>query len=269
MFSRTKNLLNLFLTVCDARWVRNPKWQLSNKSISCWWVAFLDFCLPHASHIIVGKASTLLRLWRRCSWMVQVLFVWSVPVHPLQWCPVWIGPRPLRGTSGISPRTCVVYSVFCRCHQYRHQTRLFCSFLRRRSSDFWSFYRRLWLNLVPRMSACIEEISTWMASNRLQLNPSKTELIWLGSSRRLKHCPMDALNIAGVSIKPSSYVWYLGVYVDGDLYLWRLTFLISPARAFITFVSYVSCAGVSPRTPLVVKVSVNEHVIVAVAHVLL
>ena len=75
------------------------------------------------------------------------------------------------------------------------------------------------LNLVPRMSACIEEISTWMASNRLKLNPSKTEIIWLGSSRRLKHCPMDALNIAGVSIKPSSYVRDLGVYVDGDLSL--------------------------------------------------
>ena len=75
------------------------------------------------------------------------------------------------------------------------------------------------LNLVPRMSACIEEISTWMASNRLKLNPSKTEVIWLGSSRRLKHCPMDALNIAGVLIKPSSYVRDLGVYVDGDLSL--------------------------------------------------
>ena len=33
------------------------------------------------------------------------------------------------------------------------------------------------LNLVPRMSAYIEEISTWMASNRLKLNPSKTEVI--------------------------------------------------------------------------------------------
>ena len=31
---------------------------------------------------------------------------------------------------------------------------------------------------------------------------------------------------------------------------WRLTSLNSPARAFITFVSYVSCAGVSPRTQL-------------------
>ena len=58
-----------------------------------------------------------------------------------------------------------------------------------------------------------------MASNRLKLNPSKTELIWLGSSRRLKHCPMNALNIAGVSIKPSSYVRDFSVYVDGDLSL--------------------------------------------------
>ena len=106
------------------------------------------------------------------------------------------------------------------------------------------------LNLVPRMSACIEKISTWMASNRLKLNPSKTEVIWLGSSRRLKHCPMDALNIAGVSIKPSSYVRDLGVYVDGDLLLEASHLSTLPARAFTTFVSYVSCAGVSPRTQL-------------------
>ena len=77
-----------------------------------------------------------------------------------------------------------------------------------------------------------------MASNRLKFNPPKTELIWLGSSRRLKHCPMDALNIAGVSIKPSSYVRISGC-TSTVIYLWRLTSLISPARAFITFVSYV------------------------------
>jgi len=75
------------------------------------------------------------------------------------------------------------------------------------------------LNLVPRMSSGIEEISTWMASNRPKLSPSKTEVIWQCSSQRLKHCPMDALNIAGVSIKPSSYVRVFGVYVDGNLSL--------------------------------------------------
>ena len=78
-------------------------------------------------------------------------------------------------------------------------------------------YTQFCLNLGPRMSACIEEISTWMASNRLKLNPSKTDLIWLGSPRRLKHCPMEALSIAGVSINPSSHVRDLGVFVDGYL----------------------------------------------------
>ena len=42
--------------------------------------------------------------------------------------------------------------------------------------------------LMTNMSVCIEAIGNWMASNRLRLNPSKTEIIWLGSSRRLGHC---------------------------------------------------------------------------------
>ena len=72
-------------------------------------------------------------------------------------------------------------------------------------------------SLVPRMSACVAEINTWMASNRLKLNPSKNEVIWLFSSRRLKHCPMDDLLIAGVTIRPSTYVRNLGVMIDGGL----------------------------------------------------
>ena len=32
--------------------------------------------------------------------------------------------------------------------------------------------------LAERMSACIENVKAWMSSNRLRLNPSKTELIW-------------------------------------------------------------------------------------------
>ena len=31
---------------------------------------------------------------------------------------------------------------------------------------------------------CSESVSRWMSSNRLKLNPLKTELIWLHSSRR-------------------------------------------------------------------------------------
>ena len=43
-------------------------------------------------------------------------------------------------------------------------------------------------DLMARMSICIECVASWMSSNRLGLNPSKTELIWLGTNRRLLHC---------------------------------------------------------------------------------
>ena len=59
-----------------------------------------------------------------------------------------------------------------------------------------------------------------MASNRLKLNPNKTELIWLGSPQQLKHCPVVELQIAGVvGIKPTTHVRDLGVMIDNDLSL--------------------------------------------------
>lgn len=49
---------------------------------------------------------------------------------------------------------------------------------------------RFYGSLVTRLSACISKINDWMASNRLKLNHAKTELIWMGSSRRLQYCLM-------------------------------------------------------------------------------
>jgi hypothetical protein len=74
-------------------------------------------------------------------------------------------------------------------------------------------------SMILRLSACVTEINTWMASNRLRLNPAKTELIWLGSARRLASCPMEPQDLAGVLITPSTQVRDLGVMVDNDLSL--------------------------------------------------
>ena len=52
---------------------------------------------------------------------------------------------------------------------------------------------------------------------RLRLNPSKTEIIWLGSSRRLKRCPMESVCISGAWIQPAKQVRDLGVILDGEL----------------------------------------------------
>jgi len=38
---------------------------------------------------------------------------------------------------------------------------------------------------VQRFTACVGAIKTWMSASRLKLNPTKTEVLWLGSSQQL------------------------------------------------------------------------------------
>ena len=71
--------------------------------------------------------------------------------------------------------------------------------------------------IVQTFSDRVEAVKDWMSSNHLKLNPSKTEMIWLGSSRRLGHCLMGPLLIAGAWITPLKYVRDLGVIIDSDL----------------------------------------------------
>ena len=71
--------------------------------------------------------------------------------------------------------------------------------------------------LSIRLAHCIEVMGQWMSSNRLKLNASKTEFIWLGSTRRLAGCTFDPIIISGVSIQPSSTVRDLGAYIDSGM----------------------------------------------------
>ena len=73
--------------------------------------------------------------------------------------------------------------------------------------------------IVRTFSDCVEAVKDWMSSNCLKLNPSKTEIIWLGLSRRLGHCLMGPLQIAGAWISSSKHVRDLGVIIDSDLFM--------------------------------------------------
>jgi len=72
---------------------------------------------------------------------------------------------------------------------------------------------------MAQMANCIAHVQTWMAWNRLHLNPAKTEVIWLWSSHRLVQCTPDPLLLPGASILPVHSVRDLGVVVDQDLSL--------------------------------------------------
>ena len=49
--------------------------------------------------------------------------------------------------------------------------------------------------LQERLSVCVDEVSALMKSNRLQLNPAKTEVLWCASTRRRHQIPSGPVHI--------------------------------------------------------------------------
>ena len=71
--------------------------------------------------------------------------------------------------------------------------------------------------LQSRVSACIDEVASWMQANRLQLNTAKTEVMWFATARRQFQLPTCGLRVVNDIIIPSTSACSLGVFVDSDL----------------------------------------------------
>jgi hypothetical protein len=71
--------------------------------------------------------------------------------------------------------------------------------------------------LQQRVSACVDDVAAWMKANRLQLNQSKTEVMWCSSQKRQHQIPSEPVRIGEASILPSSFVRNLGVFIDADV----------------------------------------------------
>ena len=63
----------------------------------------------------------------------------------------------------------------------------------------------------------VDDIREWISSNRLRLNSSKTEVIWLGSRQRVKALESGRMKISGVEIQTSGHIRNLGVIMDASL----------------------------------------------------
>ena len=50
--------------------------------------------------------------------------------------------------------------------------------------------------LQERLSVCIDKVFSWMMSNRLQLNPVKTEVLWCSSARRQHQIPTGPVPVS-------------------------------------------------------------------------
>ena len=71
-------------------------------------------------------------------------------------------------------------------------------------------------SLLVRLSGCVNDVASWMGSNRLQLNAGKTELVWCHSARR--QCQPSPLALAhDIYVQPSASARDLGIIIDGNL----------------------------------------------------
>jgi len=71
--------------------------------------------------------------------------------------------------------------------------------------------------LQNRGSVCIGDVDKWMASNRLQLNAAKTEVLWCASNRQQHLVPSDPFSVCGDTVKPAKSVRDLGIFLDNDM----------------------------------------------------
>jgi len=71
--------------------------------------------------------------------------------------------------------------------------------------------------LRERLSVCIDKVFLWMTSNWLQLNPSKTGVLWCSSARRQHQIPTGSVRVCDTSVQPIRIVRDLGVYLDADV----------------------------------------------------
>jgi hypothetical protein len=73
--------------------------------------------------------------------------------------------------------------------------------------------------VLERLAACFSDLSGWCASRRLQLNASKTELIWFGSRSMIRRIADEyrSISLCSTVLKSVVVVRNLGVLFDSEL----------------------------------------------------
>ena len=74
-------------------------------------------------------------------------------------------------------------------------------------------------SVVQGLEKSLATIKQWMGSNKLQMNPSKTELILFGNRSQLDKCVTSHITVSGDRVERSSDIKYLCVILDESLSL--------------------------------------------------
>src|SRR5207245_6067925 len=91
-------------------------------------------------------------------------------------------------------------------HLYTDDTQLYISFS---SSDS--------VSNLSTLSSTLDSVYTWLSSNRLSVNPSKTEYLILGNPQQRSKLVSSSISFLGNTLTPSDKCRNLGVIFDSDL----------------------------------------------------
>ncbi len=72
---------------------------------------------------------------------------------------------------------------------------------------------------IQQIEGCVQEIQSWMLTNRLKLNGGKTELLLIGTQKQCAKLSNLFINIGISTIKPNEKARNLGVVFDANLTL--------------------------------------------------
>jgi len=95
--------------------------------------------------------------------------------------------------------------------------------------------------LQEHLLVCIDEVFSWMMSNRLQLNPSATEVLWCSSARRQHQILTGPVRVGDTSVQLVRTVRDLGVYIDADVTMSAHVTAVVKAFFCSTPVKYAVC----------------------------
>jgi len=88
--------------------------------------------------------------------------------------------------------SCVVAEHGLRLHQYTDDSQIYISIALRDAA-----------HAVQRFTDCVSDINDWMSASRLRLNPTKTEVMWLGSNRQFSQITISVIPLQSAIVRVS------------------------------------------------------------------
>ena len=168
-----------------------------------------------------------------CSDFRSVLACWT-----LCWGHSWpIGHNKSHSMVSYPVSSCFC-SVFCRVPYWGCCCYTFCTML---SLNSWSCHglqihqyaddSQVYMSVsvsevqtaVHSFAVCVHDVNKWMRASRLQLNPTKTQVMWLGSSQQLKHVDINNILLLSTTIQVVESTRDLGVMLDSCWHYQRMS----------------------------------------------